>query len=153
VLVPLDGSAFALAAVDELLELRGGRELDFVLLAVVPPAVDAPRPLLADALAYASAPEEDTAVDDGAAVSAAQEQHLNGVADRLRAQRMQVSQVRVVVDPHPSVAINRAVRESSADFVAMTTRGLSGLKRVVIGSVAERVVRDASVPVLLVTPR
>jgi nucleotide-binding universal stress UspA family protein len=35
VLVPLDGSAFALSAIDQLLELRGGSKLEYVLLEVV----------------------------------------------------------------------------------------------------------------------
>ena len=154
VLVPLDGSAFALAAVDELLGLRGGRDLDFVLLAAVTPAVvEVPRPYLADALAYAPIPEQNIAADDRPTTRAVAEQHLNGVAERLRAQRVQVSQVRVVDDADAAVAINRAVREEAADFVAMTTRGLSGLKRLVLGSVAERVIRGTTVPVLLVTPR
>jgi nucleotide-binding universal stress UspA family protein len=35
----------------------------------------------------------------------------------------------------------------------MSTRGASGLRRLVLGSVAERVVRHSEVPVVLVTAR
>lgn len=39
-----------------------------------------------------------------------------------------------------------------ADLIVMTTRGRSGLKRAVLGSVADHVVRNSVVPVLLVSP-
>jgi len=50
----------------------------------------------------------------------------------------------------PSIAINLAVEEVEADLIVMGTRGLSGLKHAVLGSVAERVVRLAPCPVLTV---
>jgi nucleotide-binding universal stress UspA family protein len=50
----------------------------------------------------------------------------------------------------PSLAINLAAEEISADLVVMGTRGLSGLKHAMLGSVAERVVRLAPCPVLTV---
>jgi len=50
----------------------------------------------------------------------------------------------------PSLAINLAAEEVEADLIVMGTRGLSGLKHAVLGSVAERVVRLAPCPVLTV---
>ncbi len=50
----------------------------------------------------------------------------------------------------PSLAINLAAEEFEADLIVMGTRGLSGLKHAVLGSVAERVVRLAPCPVLTV---
>jgi nucleotide-binding universal stress UspA family protein len=79
------------------------------------------------------------------------EQQLNIVADRLRAKGAKVVRVRIVEADDPATAINRTVREELVDFIAMSTRGSSGLKRFVLGSVAERVVRESEVPVLLVT--
>lgn len=43
--------------------------------------------------------------------------------------------------------------ERKADLIVMATHGRSGLKRWVLGSVAERVMRAAEVPVLLVRAR
>jgi len=45
-------------------------------------------------------------------------------------------------------AIVEAARRSGADLIVMGTRGLTGVKHVVLGSVAERVVRLAPCPVL-----
>ncbi len=51
--------------------------------------------------------------------------------------------------------INRAARDIGADVMVMGTHGRKGLARLALGSVAERVLRTADVPVLMVrrTPR
>jgi nucleotide-binding universal stress UspA family protein len=154
VLVPLDGSAFALAAIDQLLELRGGRELEYVLLEVLTSGfVDVAPPGLSGLADDMVIPDAYSGLPDIARARATAEQRLNGVADRLRAQGAKSVRVRVVEAADPAAAINRTVREELVDFVAMSTRGSSGLKRFVLGSVAEKVVRESVVPVLLVTPR
>jgi nucleotide-binding universal stress UspA family protein len=48
----------------------------------------------------------------------------------------------------PYVEITRAARELGADLIIISTHGHTGLKRVLVGSTAERVVRHATVPVL-----
>ena len=50
----------------------------------------------------------------------------------------------------PTLAIEALVDEVGADLIVMGTRGLSGLKHVMLGSVAERTVRTAKCPVLTV---
>jgi len=50
----------------------------------------------------------------------------------------------------PSIAIGDAVSEVDADLVVMGTRGLSGIKHVLLGSVAERTLRTVACPVLTV---
>jgi nucleotide-binding universal stress UspA family protein len=153
VLVPLDGSAFALAAVDQVLALRGGRGMEYVLIEVVTSGfADVAPPGLAGLAEGTAVPEAYSGLPDIARARAAAEERLNRVADRLRAQGVPAARVRVVEAADPAAAISRAVREELADFVAMSTRGLSGLKRFVLGSVAEKVVRESVVPVLLVTP-
>jgi nucleotide-binding universal stress UspA family protein len=48
----------------------------------------------------------------------------------------------------PVTAINETAQQVSADLIVMGTRGLTGLKHVLLGSVAERVIRTAPCPVL-----
>jgi len=52
----------------------------------------------------------------------------------------------------PSEEILRYTNEKQADLVLMATHGRSGLKRIVMGSVADQVLRAAKVPVCLVRP-
>jgi nucleotide-binding universal stress UspA family protein len=55
-----------------------------------------------------------------------------------------------VLEGDPADAIAEIARERGADLIAMGTRGLTGLKRIVQGSVADRTVRHAECPVLTV---
>ena len=57
---------------------------------------------------------------------------------------------RHVTPMFPSEAIENLAQEIGADLIVMGTRGLSGIKHVVLGSVAERAVRIAPCPVLTV---
>ncbi len=50
----------------------------------------------------------------------------------------------------PSLAIVDTANEIGADLIVIGTRGLTGLKHVLLGSVAERVVQGAKCPVLTI---
>ena len=50
----------------------------------------------------------------------------------------------------PSLAISDTASQIGADLIVMGTRGLSGIKHVVLGSVAERTLRVAPCPVVTV---
>jgi nucleotide-binding universal stress UspA family protein len=52
----------------------------------------------------------------------------------------------------PAVQILETSREEGADLIAMTTHGRSGVSRWIMGSVAEKVLWSANVPMLVVRP-
>jgi nucleotide-binding universal stress UspA family protein len=52
----------------------------------------------------------------------------------------------------PFETICRAAETLGADLIALTTHGYAGLKHVWLGGTAERVVRHAACPVLVVRP-
>ena len=54
----------------------------------------------------------------------------------------------VIRDDSPPAAITRYAEEIGADLIVMATHGRTGLKQLLIGSVAEKVVRTSPVPVL-----
>lgn len=80
------------------------------------------------------------------------EAYLEDVADRVRG-RVPSVKTRVLEDAHTARAILQYAAESGADLVAMETHGRSGLSRLLLGSVADKVVRGSGVPVLVHRPR
>jgi nucleotide-binding universal stress UspA family protein len=56
----------------------------------------------------------------------------------------------VVIDGHPSHEIIDFAERNDIDLIVMGTLGKSGLDRFLLGSVAEKVTRNAKVPVLVV---
>lgn len=126
VLVPLDGSEIAARSVDYLLTLPRAKALEYFLLQVVAPGAEHAR--------------------------FEAEQRLAAAAERVRAQGVSVVDFEVMENTDPGRAISAAVREVTVDLIAMSTRGAGGLRRMVLGSVAESVVRSSEVPVMLLTP-
>jgi nucleotide-binding universal stress UspA family protein len=58
----------------------------------------------------------------------------------------------VFVDDDPPRAIAKTATEIRADLIVMSTHGRHGFRRVLLGSVAERVLRESDVPVLTLRP-
>lgn len=77
------------------------------------------------------------------------QRHLDRVADRLRARGLRVA-TKVVVGFGVAGTILEQLARGEHDFVAVTTHGAGGFRRMVIGSTADKLVRGASKPVLLV---
>lgn len=69
-----------------------------------------------------------------------------------RAEEAGLSVVTDVYQGHPAETIVGYADEYSIDLIIMPTHGRSGLRRYLLGSVTERVVETASVPILTVTP-
>jgi nucleotide-binding universal stress UspA family protein len=90
-----------------------------------------------------------TWLDEGEVVRAARARLERLVARTVRGAKPQV-EVRVVIG-EPLQAIDAASR--GADLIVMSTAGRTGLPHLLIGSVAEKVVRHARVPVLTIRPR
>ena len=150
ILVPLDGSALGEAALPhaEALAEKFGAALT-LLHATTPPATIAAAeaaagvipvvPVDLDPVTIATEEQEDAA------------RYLGGIAERLRARGLTVD----VSEPEgdSAAAIVAVAGEQRADLIAMTTHGHGGLGRLVLGSVADEVVRHAPCPVLLVRVR
>ncbi len=136
VLLPLDGSMVAGAIVPFLLEIAGPLDMDVTLLRVVVPA----SPMVVES-------HRDLIVDHLDTLRVEAERYLASVAADLRDKGVRVdAQVRI----GDAVAeILAAARDVEADLIAMSTHGRGGLGRLLFGSVAEAVLRQADVPVFL----
>ena len=81
----------------------------------------------------------------------AREEYLDQLAARLRAGSLSV-QTRVVSHIRPATAILDDASSNGADLIALATHGRGGLKRWLVGSVADKVVRGRYTPVLVYRP-
>jgi nucleotide-binding universal stress UspA family protein len=77
--------------------------------------------------------------------------YLESVAQRLRARGSSVDTT-VVIQPQCAVGILEQAATAEANLIAMATHGRSGLQRLALGSVADKVMRGTSVPLLLLRP-
>ncbi|SFC09419.1 Nucleotide-binding universal stress protein, UspA family [Halobiforma haloterrestris] len=137
VLVPTDGSDLALAAVRRGGELAARHDASVTLLSVV----DEP------ALGIASGVDSiaDRLADDA-------RDHLAEAATV--ASDAGADEVETEVEfGSPSQEIRSRAAESDVDLVVMGTHGRTGLEQRLLGSVTERVLRTAPVPVLVAKPK
>ncbi|HET9490695.1 MAG TPA: universal stress protein [Methylomirabilota bacterium] len=134
VLVPLDGSPLAEVAVAKAVEVvKDNPGASLILLRA------------AEATTLPGADPIDAQV----AVVREAEEYLESVASRLR--RQGVEPVRTSVWYGAAApAIVEAARVAHADLVVMSTHGRSGIGRLILGSVAESVLRGTRTPILLV---
>lgn len=142
ILVPLDGSAESETAVPRAVELGGLTGARYTLLRVVQ------MPFLMEGLTSAELLRVDSDELDRRRGDA--ERYLRRLADRIGKD----GDVRTTTLLHerPADAILQHARDCDADLIAMATRGLGGWKRMVLGSVADKVLRGAEQPVLLYHP-
>jgi nucleotide-binding universal stress UspA family protein len=77
--------------------------------------------------------------------------YLDGIARRMQDRGFHVL-TRVDIDEQPAVGIMLEAQVRHADLVAMETHGRRGLSRLILGSVADKIVRGGVVPVLLSRP-
>ena len=140
-LVGLDGSARAEEALKPALDLARLTGATLALLRVVlrPPVYGLDLP------GYAAAGTDLAVLED---LQADARDYLQGVADRLRGEGAAV-EARVVVHTHAASAILEEASRTGCDLIALETRGRRGVPRLFLGSVADKVVRGAGVPVLL----
>lgn len=94
-------------------------------------------------------PKTYEAIDQGA------RQHARAQLTALvgRAKKAGVRATAILLDGAPHEQIPRAVRRARADLLVIGTHGRTGLTKILLGSVAERVLRLAPCPVLTVRSR
>ena len=138
ILVPLDGSALAEAVLAHAKALAQPDTEIALLRVAMYPTYDY---VFSSPAVAATLTEE---IEDES------ERYLREVAARLQAEGYKTS-IAVTGGPVADAILDYA-DAVSADLVAMSTHGRSGVARWLIGSVADRVVRGSPAPVLLVRP-
>lgn len=144
ILVPLDGSETASHAFDAALQLAADMAAELQPLYVI----DVPT-VAFDAPGFDPSIIRDAFVEEGRRIAAAADERLkqHGVTGAAR--------VVEASSPGEDVAhrILLVAADWHADLIVMGTHGRRGVRRLVLGSVAERVLRAATLPVLMVSSR
>ncbi|HEX9108141.1 MAG TPA: universal stress protein [Longimicrobiales bacterium] len=139
ILVPLDGSGAAEEVIEHALALGELCGASYSLVQV-------DQPLQRRRAAEAPAEGETGRVGQAA------QRYLDYVATRLRDRGLSVD-TRVLLDSRPAEAILAAAAETGADLLALTLHGEGGKQRRLFGSVADKVIRASSLPLLVYRPR
>jgi len=139
ILVPLDGSELAEAILEPVSALARASDATLVLAHVIASSL----------LPGGTLPLGPV---DTARVRTQAEAYLEGAAERVRAAGLQAD-VHLVERETPAAAIPEMADEVGADLIALATHGYGGLRRMVLGSVADKVLRASRRPLLVMRPR
>ncbi len=134
ILVPTDGSAGMARVVDHAVDLAAVHGADLHLVYVVNTA------------SFANLPMETTweGVDEMLT------EEGEAALDEAERRAGDVATERALLEGSPAREIVRYATREGCDLICMGTHGRGGLDRLLLGSVAERVVRSSEVPVLTV---
>lgn len=159
VLVPLDGSDFSRQAVAVVRTVLDPQRHALTLLRVAPPpegvGVLPPRPLVLDSWILgtgADAPDPHPVFQSQVwdALKADLETRMRPDVEALQDDGFAVRSVVRFGDPAQEIVA--LAREEGVQLVVMATHGRSGVPRVLMGSVAETVLRSLTIPVMMVRP-
>lgn len=142
ILVPLDGSAIAEAVLPHAQNVARMHNAELRLLRVI--VFPAPGTTIAEAELAARFRDE---VDD---LHAEAREYVERMAAALRADGFAARGETRAGDICRTIL--QAAGEWQCDLIAMSTHGRSGSARWLLGSIADRVVRTAHIPVLLIRP-
>lgn len=148
ILIPLDGSKLgesALSYVDGLISrMAPGAKVTITLLHVITEVChNLNLQGRGEVVSIPYTEEELAKMKDGAT------DYLKKVSDGLRNENLNVI-CKVSVSTNPADEIIRIEEEVNADLVAMSTHGRGGISRFALGSIADKVMRGGTVPVLMV---
>jgi nucleotide-binding universal stress UspA family protein len=152
VLIPLDGSTLAEQAIEPAVAVGTLCDAAYTLVRVVKPVVRFTYYPEAATLNEAAGKLLDEIAAHQKEECEAARAYLEKVAQPLRDRSLRV-QTRVLVEEEPAAGIVKEARLSFADLVAVATHGRGGLSRLLLGSVADKLVRGSGLPVLVCRPK
>lgn len=141
ILVPLDGSRLSEQALPLALAIaeRSKARLRLVLVHQLPPV-----PL--------SAEGRRLYVSLRLAARKSEKAYLTAFTDQLKKQSPSLAITSTTLTGPVAGTLREYIDRSRTDLVVMTSRGQGGLRRLWLGSVADAMIRDSDVPILLVRP-
>jgi len=153
ILVPLDRSTFSTRALKYAIDLAPRYGAKLILLTVIEPAKV--MPLVVDPTGLSSPILASTAIEQAQILEAQERERSRRYLARKvnQLKKRGIDAEYVLAYGQPADTIMKIAREKKADLIVMATHGRTGLKRAIMGSVAEKVIRESSQPVLVIRPR
>jgi nucleotide-binding universal stress UspA family protein len=150
ILIPLDGTPVAEDILESAMTLGKAMNSDYTLLRVVTPVY--PMTLPAEPAIFGSVATDIMERVEKMHADLKREalEYLDKIAQRMRADGLKV-QTRVTVEEQPGVAILDNAK-LPIDMIAIETHGRGGLSRLLLGSVADKVIRGSQLPILVHKP-
>lgn len=139
VVVPLDGSTPAESALEAARRISDPERTKLSLLMVI----HEPFPLATTYIPHA--------IEEGALMETRKEraeEYLSAVASRM-SEHAETVETRVRVAADAGQGILEHLADTGADLVSVATHGRGGASRLILGSVADKVIRGAKIPVLI----
>jgi nucleotide-binding universal stress UspA family protein len=151
-LVPLDGSRFGSRALRYATEVAQRFGAEVILIRVIRPTTPV---IAAGAHGVASPAESEIAVQAALEAdkrnAARAKRYLRDKVRSIRSRHTKASYQVAIGDPAQSIM--EFSKKENIDLVVMTTHGKSGLKRAIMGSIADVVIRKSGKPVLVIRPQ
>ena len=144
-MITLDGSDLAEQAFGPALQLGRLMQTRYTLLRVVKPVVSLDPTTGWSATNDMNEPQARQQLDEAQA-------YLDRIAERLRGQGLTV-QTRLTLHTRPADAILEETAKQGVDVIALATHGRGGLQRLLLGSVADEVLRGGTTPLLICRPQ
>jgi nucleotide-binding universal stress UspA family protein len=143
ILVALDGSPFAERAMDAVIRLGQVFQVEYALVLVVEPPL-----IVADPSGLSVVP---LPVESEQRLRRSAERYLDGMAARVRQEGARVT-THAVTGQGAAPTLLAQADLLHADLIALASHGAGGVERLVVGSVADKVIRGSSLPTLVVRP-
>ena len=137
ILVPLDGSTLAEAALPHAEAIAKSEGAEIILLRI---------PMIPATELFAREPSIAVRIQEEEETEA--KNYINTKVEELKKDHIKVSAI-TLEGPVPDTILAVA-DETHADMIAMSTHGRTGLQRWLMGSVADRIVYHAHIPVMLI---
>lgn len=139
VLIATDGSEYTKKAVDYGIELANNTGAKLHTIYVI------------DTRAYGSIPLSSTMEYAYSLLRQEGDMAIKYVADKAEAAGLEVEGI--IAEGHPADEIIKYAEKNSIDIIVMGTLGKSGLERFLLGSVADKLIRNSRIPVIAVPVR
>jgi nucleotide-binding universal stress UspA family protein len=141
IVVPIDGSGWSERAIPHAVDIAQNNQSELILLHVFKP----PASEYVGEIALANQDDQLQQLREEA------KQHLMGIRNKIRSEKVTV-RVQFIEGTGVAGIICDYINSEGVDLVVMSSHGRTGINRWLFGSVAQKVMQEVNVPVMIIRP-